>query len=91
MIICKYYSQLITFTLPVKQTVNFFRWDHLSELLRKILSERPRNIGDTFEEFSLKVREARFRDKTDHLRDVYVPPEDYEQSQKLITLIQVSC
>ena len=61
----------------------------MNEVLKKILSERPRNIADSFEEFSLKIRESRFRDKTDHLRDVFVTPEQYEFSQKLLSLLQV--
>lgn len=67
----------------------FHRWDHLSELLKKILNERPKGIADTLEEYSLKIRESRFRDKSDHLRDLFVPPEHYDLSQKLLKLLQV--
>lgn len=66
-----------------------YRWDHLNEVLQKILVERPRDIGCTFEEFSYRVRDCRFRPQTDHLLDVFVPPSHYELAQKLLQLLVV--
>ncbi|XP_020297326.1 radial spoke head protein 6 homolog A, partial [Pseudomyrmex gracilis] len=63
-------------------------YDHLTELLAKILAERPRNAVDNFEEYSRKLKEERFKSKTDHLRDQYVPPVQYEDAKKLIKLFQ---
>ncbi|XP_029661316.1 radial spoke head protein 6 homolog A [Formica exsecta] len=63
-------------------------YDHLTELLAKLLAEQPRNAIDTFEEYSRKLKEERFKTKTDHLRDLYVPPVQYDDAKKLIKLFQ---
>lgn len=65
------------------------RYDHLTELLAKLLAEQPRNAVDIFEEYSRKLKEERFKTKTDHLRDLYVPPVQYDDAKKLIKLFQV--
>ncbi|XP_068083680.1 radial spoke head protein 6 homolog A [Anabrus simplex] len=65
-------------------------FDHLSELLAKILAERPRNILEFFEEHSRKLKETRFRDKTEHLLDLYVPPERYERAKEIMSLFEVT-
>lgn len=70
-------------------TIQIKRYDHLTEVLNKILAERPENVIDFFEEYSRKVKEKRFRPMTDHLEDVYIPPEQYEMAKKLITLLKV--
>lgn len=67
----------------------YFRYDHLTELLAKILAERPRNAVNIFEQYSRKLKEERFKTKTDHLRDLYVPPVQYDDAKKLIRLFQV--
>lgn len=65
------------------------RYDHLVELLAKILAERPRNAVDVFEEYSKKLKEERFKTKKDYLRDLYIPPVQYDDAKKLIKLFQV--
>lgn len=69
--------------------VLIIRYDHLTEVLNKILAERPENVIDFFEEYSRKVKEKRFRPMTDHLEDVYIPPQQYEMAKKLMTLLKV--
>ncbi|KAF7384842.1 hypothetical protein HZH66_011928 [Vespula vulgaris] len=63
-------------------------YDHLSDLLSKILAERPKNAVDLFEEYSRRLKEERFKTQTNHLHDVYVPPMQYENAKKLIALFQ---
>ncbi|XP_014477558.1 PREDICTED: radial spoke head protein 6 homolog A [Dinoponera quadriceps] len=63
-------------------------YDHLTELLAKVLAERPRNAVDIFEQYSRKLKEERFKTKTDHLRDLYTPPVQYDDAKKLIRLFQ---
>ncbi|XP_025991672.2 radial spoke head protein 6 homolog A [Solenopsis invicta] len=63
-------------------------YDHLIELLAKILAERPQNAVDIFEEYSRKLKEERLKTKTDHLRDLYIPPLQYDDAKKLIKLFQ---
>lgn len=63
-------------------------YDHLTEVLNKILAERPENVIDFFEEYSRKVKERRFKPLTDHLEDVYIPPGQYETARKLMELLK---
>lgn len=79
---------------PSKQIINLLstilsRYDHLTELLAKLLAEQPRNAVDIFEEYSRKLKEERFKTKTDHLQDLYIPPVQYDDAKKLIKLFQV--
>ncbi|XP_024226531.1 radial spoke head protein 6 homolog A [Bombus impatiens] len=64
-------------------------YDHLTEVLAKILAERPKNAVDIFEEFSRKVKEERFKTQSNHLRDVYVAPAQYEDAKEIIKLFKV--
>ncbi|XP_008205900.1 radial spoke head protein 6 homolog A isoform X1 [Nasonia vitripennis] len=64
-------------------------YNHLSEVLSKIIAERPRNTLASFEEYSKKLRNDKFRSQTDRLRDLYVPPPQYEDARKLIDLFNV--
>ncbi|XP_076762249.1 radial spoke head protein 4a [Xylocopa sonorina] len=64
-------------------------YDHLTEVLAKILAERPQNAVDIFEEYSRRVKEERFKTRdTHHLRDVYVPPAQYEEARKIVELFK---
>lgn len=70
-------------------TLITFRYDHLIELLAKILAEQPRNAVDIFEEYSRKLKKVKFKTKMNHLRDLYIPPIQYDDAKKLIKLFQV--
>ncbi|XP_017766964.1 PREDICTED: radial spoke head protein 6 homolog A [Eufriesea mexicana] len=63
-------------------------YDHLTEVLSKILAEKPKNAVDIFEEYSRKVKEERFKTKSQHLRDVHVPPPQFENAKKIIELFK---
>ncbi|KAK5648877.1 hypothetical protein RI129_003769 [Pyrocoelia pectoralis] len=63
-------------------------YDHLSEVLNKILSERPEDVVDFFEEYSRKVKEKRFKTKIDHLEDMFIPPEQYNRAYKIMPLFK---
>lgn len=69
--------------------MSILRYHHLVELLAKILAEQPQNAVDIFEEYSKKLKEERFKTKTDYLRDLYIPPVQYDDAKKLIKLFQV--
>lgn len=64
-------------------------YDHLTNVLNKMLAERPENVIDFFEEYSRKVKEKRFKPLTDHLEDVFVSTTRYELSSKLLPLLRV--
>ncbi|PSN47031.1 Radial spoke head protein 4 A, partial [Blattella germanica] len=63
-------------------------YDHLSALINKILAERPENVVEYFEEYSRNFKEERFRPLTDHLQDIYVPPDEYENTKKTMSFLQ---
>ena len=64
------------------------RYDHLIEVLTKVLSVRPNNALSAFEEYSKKLRDDKFK-SSNLLRDRYVPPPQYEEAKKLINLFKV--
>lgn len=66
-----------------------YRYDHLSEVLNKILAERPENVIDFFEEYSRKVKEQRYKPLTDHLKDIYICPMQYEYTKKIMPYLKV--
>nr|CAD7458814.1 unnamed protein product [Timema tahoe] len=51
--------------------------------------KKPENVVEYFEEYSRKLKEARFRPETDHLQDFYIPPEDFELANKLMPMFEV--
>ncbi|KAF5307476.1 hypothetical protein FQR65_LT06831 [Abscondita terminalis] len=63
-------------------------YDHLTDVLNKILAERPQNVIDFFEEYSRKVKEKRFKPLNDHLEDIYVSPKRYMLSKKIMPLLR---
>lgn len=65
-------------------------YDHLTDVLNKILAERPENVIDFFEEYSRKVKERRFKPLTDHLEDIFVPTARYELTLKILPFLRVS-
>ncbi|XP_075221593.1 radial spoke head protein 6 homolog A-like [Lycorma delicatula] len=64
------------------------RWTHLSELLKKIIEERPTNVIDYFEQYSRRLKEERFATVNEHLRDVYLPPINLNYVKKQIDLLK---
>ncbi|XP_023246809.1 radial spoke head protein 6 homolog A [Copidosoma floridanum] len=64
-------------------------YDHLSEVLGKILVDRPRNPFASFDQYSRKLREDKFRAKDDHLLDLYVPPARIEEARVLVNVFKV--
>lgn len=41
-------------------TRTLYRFDHLSDIIKRVIDERPPNVIDFFEEFSRNVREQKF-------------------------------
>ncbi|XP_043473694.1 radial spoke head protein 6 homolog A [Leptopilina heterotoma] len=65
-------------------------YDHLSKLLNKILSERPNNALDIFEEYSKNLKQERFINQADYLQNIYIPPLEYENAKKQIKIFEMS-
>lgn len=38
-----------------------YRYDHLVDVIKAIITERPKNVADHFEEFSRRIRRDRYR------------------------------
>uniref|UniRef100_A0A1A9VG21 Radial spokehead-like protein n=1 Tax=Glossina austeni TaxID=7395 RepID=A0A1A9VG21_GLOAU len=51
-------------------------YDHLSDIIKRIIDERPPNVIDFFEEFSRSVREQKF-----HLPERFPPNAVFEESR----------
>ncbi|XP_042324971.1 radial spoke head protein 6 homolog A-like isoform X2 [Sceloporus undulatus] len=63
-------------------------YDHLAEMLAKILDERPENPADIIENISKDVKCARFQKKLDTLRDEYEKHPTFELAEMYKTLFQ---
>ncbi|XP_053114101.1 radial spoke head protein 6 homolog A-like isoform X2 [Hemicordylus capensis] len=70
----------------VKSGVSLY--DHLAEMLTKILDERPENPADIIENISKDVKCARFQKKLDTLRDEYEKHPTFELAEMYKTLFQ---
>lgn len=70
----------------VKSGVSLY--DHLAEMMTKILDERPENPCDIIENISKDVKCARFQKKLDTLRDEYEKLPTFEMAEIYKTLFQ---
>lgn len=68
----------------------YSRYDHLLELLCRILADRPKDPYAIFEAYSQKVKNEIFNNETESFRNVYLPPSDYEHAKKLIEFFKVT-
>lgn len=59
-------------------------YDHLSNIIGKVIDERPKNVVDYFEEFSQRVREETFRLNEIILEKAYQEPERLEFAKKIL-------
>ncbi|RZF45047.1 hypothetical protein LSTR_LSTR002008 [Laodelphax striatellus] len=65
-------------------------WNHLSELITKILEERPVNIIDYLEQYSARVKRERFEIANNHIQKVFVPTSDLDYAKRNIELIKAA-
>ncbi|XP_037876247.1 radial spoke head protein 6 homolog A [Bombyx mori] len=49
-------------------------YDHLVDVVQKILSQKPPDVVDHFEQYSWQVKQEKFRPNFDLLNDVYLSP-----------------
>ncbi|KAH9642274.1 hypothetical protein HF086_009638 [Spodoptera exigua] len=49
-------------------------YDHLVDVVQKILSQRPPDVVDNFEQYSWEVKQEKFRPNFDLLNDIYLSP-----------------
>lgn len=61
----------------------------MSEILNKVLSERPNNVIEFFEQYSRRIMEDRLQTKTDHLIKVRGLESQYKFAAKAMGYINV--
>ncbi|KAJ8714252.1 hypothetical protein PYW08_007872 [Mythimna loreyi] len=49
-------------------------YDHLVDVVQKILSQKPPDVVDNFEQYSWEVKQEKFRPNFDLLNDIYLSP-----------------
>ncbi|CAH0594510.1 unnamed protein product [Chrysodeixis includens] len=49
-------------------------YDHLVDMIQKILSQKPPDVVDNFEQYSWAVKQEKFRPNFDLLNDIYLAP-----------------
>ncbi|KAL4713063.1 hypothetical protein ACJJTC_001117 [Scirpophaga incertulas] len=58
-------------------------YDHLVDVVHKILSQRPPDVVDRFEQYSWEMKQEKFRPNFDLLTDVYLAPPQLTLMRKL--------
>jgi len=51
------------------EIIYFYRYDHLAQILTKVLDERPENVADTFEDISKEHKRSKFQSDVDTVQD----------------------
>lgn len=63
-------------------------YDHMTALLKRILSDRPPNVIDYFEEYSRSVRQERLNMNENRLRKTFIEPERLTSAQFLMPMLR---
>ncbi|CAH2044783.1 unnamed protein product, partial [Iphiclides podalirius] len=58
-------------------------YDHLVDLVHKILTHKPPDVVDNFEQFSWEVKQEKLRPNFDLLNDVYLSPPQLDVARKM--------
>uniref|UniRef100_A0A1B6CW71 Radial spoke head protein 4 homolog A n=1 Tax=Clastoptera arizonana TaxID=38151 RepID=A0A1B6CW71_9HEMI len=74
--------------LKQKGNNNLSVWSHLNEILRKLLSEKPENVIDYFEEYSRQIKQDRYVQQYGYIQNVFIQPDQLEYSKKLLELLK---
>lgn len=89
-ILCKLkFVFLFSFNLRQHQQ-NCFSYDHLVDIIRKIIVERPKNVADHFEDLSRQIRQERFRSDDRTQRGFYQTNYRMDVSEKILAGLVVS-
>ncbi|CAH2244838.1 jg23049 [Pararge aegeria aegeria] len=65
-------------------------YDHLVDVIHKILSQKPPDVVDQFEQYSWEVKNEKFRPNFDLLNDIYRSPEQLQLVRRVEEMFQVS-
>ncbi|XP_049878152.1 radial spoke head protein 6 homolog A [Pectinophora gossypiella] len=64
-------------------------YDHLVDIVQKILTHKPPDIADNFEQFSWEVKQEKFRPNFDLLNDIYLAPSQLEIVRRVDEMFRV--
>lgn len=67
-----------------------FSYDHLVDIIKKIIVERPKNVVDNFEEFSRRIRQDRYRSDERTQRGFYQTNYRMDVSAEILAGLVVS-
>lgn len=59
-------------------------YDHLAEIIQKILCDRPANVMDYFEEYSRQIRENKFRQEENSFKETYIQEYSLQKARQVI-------
>lgn len=61
-------------------------YDHLVDIIKKTLDERPPNVADYFEDFSRQIKEHRYKSSETYLHHTYIEPERLLTAKHLLKM-----
>ncbi|XP_050664013.1 radial spoke head protein 6 homolog A [Leptidea sinapis] len=64
-------------------------YDHLVDIVHKIISQKPPNVVDNFEKYSWEVKADKFRPNFDLLNDVYLTPPQLAVVRRMEEMFQL--
>lgn len=65
-------------------------YDHLSDIIKRVVDEKPSNVVDYFEQYSHQIKQEKFRMNENLLEDTYVEPDRLKKAMKLFnSLIKI--
>lgn len=64
------------------------RYDHLADVIHRVLDEKPDNVMDYFEEYSRRIREDRIHYEENEFKETYIEPPGLELAVKTIEKLQ---
>lgn len=75
--------------LVSKERFLVLRYDHLVDVIHKILSQKPPDVVDQFEQYSWEVKKEKFRPNFDLLNDIYLSPPQLRTVRRVEEMFQV--
>ncbi|XP_034833769.1 LOW QUALITY PROTEIN: radial spoke head protein 6 homolog A [Maniola hyperantus] len=64
-------------------------YDHLVDVVHKILSQKPPDVVDQFEQYSWQVKQEKFRPNFDLLNDIYLSPPQLQLVRRVEEMFQL--
>lgn len=65
------------------------RYDHLVDIVQKLLSQKPPDVVDNFEQYSWEVKQEKFKPNFDLLNDLYMSPPQMNLTRSMDQMFRV--